>query len=236
MVKILFFLGVLTFFLLFPLSTGREFISQPGPVQTPGSCLRDSDINTSIKYRCQNGPNIGQDYFRVIEDTVIVKKQLRVGGEWDPSAPIPPSCQGLIGNGPFGSTYDRRVRRSMRCSDSDIYELWCGDYCSRVLEAQLHGQSVQSVPLCGDVPGDDYLGCFNEKFIFKLKDPPFKEDQANHFEVYINDTTIPDHCLDVVAKYQEIATTKNIRIPAHIEALFQCYRDLQAQSSIKCSP
>ena len=239
MVKTLLFIALLAFLFSFPFSQEEQssnVASQPQP--TPRSCLQDSDIDRSTRYECQSGPNVGDVYYRiaVLTNIEITKKQLFIG-EWDPSIPLPQSCiDAGLGSGPIIPIADRAIRPSERCRDPSLYEVWCGDYCDRFIETRLRepNRDITTIPLCGTNPNDDYLGCFNEAFLFKLKEgETFTQGAPNTFDVYIKDgASIPASCRDIVARYQQIAADKGITIDPGLQAQFQCYSELQI--SIRC--
>lgn len=206
--------------------------AQPTPVVEQRNCLLDSDIDKQTKYTCGSGPNSGVLYYRVMKDVTINKKVLRQG-EWDTEVPLPDSCRDLgIGN-VLSNVADREVRPSRRCTDNEMYEVWCGDYCTRFIEEMVRGKDFRSIPLCGMDPNDGYLGCFNQAFLFKLNDPPFNPSGANKFDVYIrSDETIPDRCRDILQEYEKASQRLGIPLSPLIRATFQCWRDLE--TTIKC--
>lgn len=193
------------------------------------SCLKESDIEKDKLYTCPKGDNKDVAYYRIARDIKIEKKLLRGGQIAD--VEIPASCQGKLLVGGDNGITDRAVRQSRRCTDPDknTYEIWCGDNCRRVIEDTVRfGALPPGEKLCDT--GDGYLGCFNQDFVLRLKDPPFNENAINTFDLYIRaDGSVPEVCGDVQLKEYDNALKKyNKSDPA----LLQCLKDLQTQ--IKC--
>lgn len=220
----------------------------PRPTQTPlpsqssqtRACFKDSDIDPSKNYTCQNGPNAGVKYNLVAADIVIGKKQLHQG-EWPQGLTIPASCI-AAGMGSFqGPAIDRAIRESQRCTDpNSVYEAWCGDYCDRSLYGMTQGSipGTMQNPFCSiqNNPSDDYMGCFNQSFLFKLKDPPFNANTDNTFDLYIRaDTKVSQvQCRNVEAEFRKISQQTGVPIPPNIQNAFQCYNELLV--NLQCQP
>lgn len=209
------------------------------PVTQARTCLMDSDINSNQTFICENGPNKGVTYYLVAANVTIGKKQLHQG-EWPQGYTLPQSCI-AAGIGQLqGSLVDRAIRQSQRCTDTSasVYEAWCGDYCNRSLKGQMASLFPGTLgnEFCSIAKGDDYMGCFNEAFLFKLKDPPFNPDANNTFDLYIrSDRKISDiKCRNVETEIRRIAQDNNIAIPQTLQNAFECFNELFVD--LTCKP
>lgn len=169
---------------------------------------------------------------------ITVGKKSLTQGECDTSVGVPESCRrvGFCAAAIPGGLTDRAVRPSKRCNDPNMYETWCGDYCDRGLEdfivpnaAGINTIMTNQSQLCELEQGDNYMGCFNEAYLFKLKEgETFNPNGNNIFDVYIKGNTIPE-CRSVADDIERIAKARGLTPNA---AVIQCYRDLTVK--IRC--